>query len=117
MERTIDSRRWWQVASFAVTLIALYVFLQDIIAPQWPAWVLTPSLVFGFYAAMSKIEEGSFARAILAQLALGAVGFAGVYSLFDIVIHPNWPLWIIAPTVVLGSWFALFFAAGVIDDV
>lgn len=116
MERTIDSRRLWQAASFAVPLIALYVFLQDIIAPQWPAWVLTPSLVFGFYGAVSRIEEGSFARAILWQLGLIAVAFAGVYNLFDLVIHPNWPLWIIAPVVVLGTWFALFVAAGVIDD-
>lgn len=116
MGRTIDSRRMWQVAAFAVPLIALYIFLQDIIAPQWPAWVLTPSLVFGFHAAVSRIEEGSVARAILAQLALIAVAFAAVYNLFDLVIHPNWPLWIIAPVVVVGSWFALLFAAGIIDD-
>lgn len=117
MERTIDSKRMWQVAAFAVPLIALYVFLQDIIAPQWPAWVLTPVLVFGFYVAMSKIEQDSFARAILAQLALGAVGFAGVYSLFDVMISPDWPLWIIAPTVVVSGWLGLFFLAGIIDDV
>ena len=89
MERTIDSRRLWQTASFAIPLIALYVFLQDIIAPQWPAWILTRSLVFGFYGAMTRIEEGSFARAILWQLALVAVAFAGVYNLFDLVISPD----------------------------
>ena len=117
MERTIDSRRIWHVAAFAIPLIALYVFLQDIIAPQWPAWVLTPALVFGFYAAVSRIDEGSVVRAILWQLALITVAFAAVYNLFDLVIHPNWPLWIIAPAVVVGSWTGLFFAAGLIDDV
>ena len=116
MDRTIDSRLMWQVAAFAVPLIALYIFLQDIIAPQWPAWILTPSLVFGFHAAVSRIDEGSFARAILWQLALIAVAFAAVYNLFDVVIHPDWPLWIIAPAVVVGTWIALFFAAGVMDE-
>ena len=116
MERTFDSKLLGQVAAFAIPLIALYVFLQDIIAPQWPAWVLTPSLVFGFYAAVSQIKEGSFVRAIMWQLALATVAFAGVYSVFDTVISPDWPLWIIAPTVVVGSWFGLFFLAGMMDD-
>ena len=116
MERTIDSRHIWQVAAFAVPLIAVYIFLQDIIAPQWPAWILTPALVFGFHAAVSKVEEDSLARAILWQLALIAVAFAAVYNLFDAIIRPDWPLWIISPAIVVGSWFGLFFAAGVIDD-
>ncbi len=98
--------RW----AFVVTIVALasvYAFLQDIIAPDWPAWVLSPLIVFGFRGAVSVTPDDSLLRALLYQAALLIVPFMGVYGLVDAVTRTNWPEWVIAPIVVIAMWASI----------
>jgi hypothetical protein len=41
-----------QSLGIAVPLVAIYIPLQRLIAADWPAWVLSPVLVFGFWSVV-----------------------------------------------------------------
>jgi len=94
----------WAAAFTLIALASLYAFLQDIIAPDWPAWVLSPLVVVGFRGAVLKAPSDSLLRAALYQAALLLVPFMGVYGLVDAATSVAWPAWVIAPIVVILLW-------------
>lgn len=96
-----------QFAVAAAVIVALSVFLQDFMSPNWPAWVLAPLLLIGFRGAISATREGSIARAALWQTALIVVPFTGIYGLLDVVFKSDKPVWLLTP-VIVGSLWLLF---------
>ena len=94
----------WAIACTIIALGSVYAFFQDIIAPDWPAWVLSPLIVVGFRGAVSVTPDESLIRAALYQAALLIVPFMGVYGLADAVFAADWPAWVIAPLVVALLW-------------
>ncbi|HEY0628537.1 MAG TPA: hypothetical protein VGD23_04335 [Sphingomicrobium sp.] len=94
----------WVVACTLIAFASVYAFLQDMIDPKWPAWVLTPLIVLGFRVAISRTRDDSLARAALYQGALVLVPFMGVYGLMDVAFKADWPAWVVAPAVVLALW-------------
>jgi hypothetical protein len=96
-----------QAAATLLALVVVYIFLQDLITPNWPAWILAPLAVIGFRSVLSATPEHSAARAALWQVALILVPFMGVYGLLDAVFKSDGPVWIISPIVVLGMWALL----------
>lgn len=107
---------WWPLACVAVALVSTYVFLQDLIKPDWPAWVLTPLLVIGFRGALSVTGEDSFLKGALRLFALLSVLFMTAYGLLDAVFSSDGPVWAIAPIIVLGIWFGLSTVADIEAD-
>ena len=106
--QTAQSKAWpWPAICTIVALAAVYAFLQDIIAPDWPAWVLSPAIVVGFRIAVRSIPDDSLVRAALYQLALLLVPFMAVYGLVDAFTRTNWPEWVIAPALVSLFWAAV----------
>lgn len=99
--------RLWVVAGTVIALASVYAFLQDIIDPDWPAWVLSPLVVVGFRGAVSVAPQDSLARAALYQAALLLVPFMGIYGLLDAAFKADWPGWVIAPIIVLGLWMGM----------
>lgn len=96
-------------AAFAlIALVSAYAFFQDIIKADWPAWLIAPALVVAFRGAVSIAPEHSLIKAALYQGALVVVPFMAIFGLVDAVTKTNWPEWVIAPSVVLGFWAALF---------
>ena len=106
----------WPMACVAVALISTYVFLQDLIKPDWPAWVLTPLLVIGFRGALNVTPEDSFLKGALRLFALLSVLFMTVYGLLDAIFSSDGPVWAIAPIIVLGIWFGLSTVADIEGD-
>jgi hypothetical protein len=98
-----DATRWAVVCTI-VALASVYAFLQDIISPDWPAWVLSPLIVVGFRSAVKASPDDSVMRAALYQVALLLVPFMGVYGLVDAATSVDWPQWVIAPAVVAVLW-------------
>lgn len=98
------TNNYWPLAWTLVALVSTYVFLQDLINPQWPAWVLTPLLFVGFRAAVTIVPADSLARALLYQAALILVPFMGVYALVDAAVSADWTPWVVAPVVVVLLW-------------
>lgn len=102
---------FWPAAFVLIALVSAYAFFQDIFKPDWPAWILAPSLVLAFRGAISISPEDSLARAVLYQAALLIVPIMGLHGLLDAMFVANWPEWVIAPTVVVGFWTLLFLVA------
>lgn len=98
-----DATRWAAICTI-IALASLYAFLQDIISPDWPAWVLSPLIVVGFRRAVKASPDDSVIRAALYQAALILVPFMGVYGLVDAATSADWPQWVIAPLVVAILW-------------
>ena len=107
-KESIDPRRSgtrrWAIVWTVIALASLYAFLQDLIAPDWPAWVLSPLIIVGFHGAVSIAPSDSIIRAGLYQAALLLVPFMGVYLLADAAFSAEWPAWVIASAVVLLLW-------------
>ena len=97
----------WAAASTLIALASVYAFLQDLIAPDWRAWVLSPLVILGFRAAVSAAPADSVVRAALYQTALLLVPFMGVYGLADAAFSADWPAWVIAPSVVAMLWIGI----------
>jgi hypothetical protein len=102
-----SSTRYWAVAWTIVALASVYAFLQDIISPDWPAFVLAPLLVAGFRGAVSAAPSDGLTRAILYQAALLLVPFMGIYGLADAAFSAEWPAWVIAPVSVAILWIGV----------
>ena len=98
MTATVKTASWWRATLRVGALVLIYFFLQDIIAPDWPALFLAPVLVVGYYALQSRIDEENLTLA-----GISAMIFAAAYDLFDLIVGPDWPLWLISPAVVLVS--------------
>lgn len=92
------------VACVVVALVSTYAFLQEIIAPHWPAWVLSPTLVLAFLGAKSLIPEDSVSQIILNQAALLTVPFMAFYSVAEELFAADWLEWGIPPLLALGFW-------------
>ena len=99
--------RPWVMAGTIIALASVYAFLQDIIDPDWPAWVLSPLVVVGFRGAVSAAPQDGLVRAALYQAALLLVPFMGIYGLLDVAFKADWPGWVIAPAVVLVLWLGM----------
>lgn len=97
----------WHGLATLLALVVVYVFLQDLIKPDWPAWVLSPLAVIGFRSALSATPENSAARAALWQVALLLIPFMGIYGLLDAVFKSDGPVWVISPIIVLVMWALL----------
>lgn len=97
----------WVVTGTLIALASVYAFLQDMIDPSWPAWVLAPLIVVGFRKAVALAPQDSMVRPALYQAALVLVPFMGIYGLLDIAFKPDWPAWVIAPIVVLLLWMCM----------
>ena len=93
-----------QWAMVGVALVASYSFLQDFMSPDWPAGILAPLLLIGFYGALSAAPEGGILRAALWQAALLLVPFMGTYGLLDLVFSSDIPVWLISPAIVAATW-------------
>jgi hypothetical protein len=96
-----------QAAATLFALVVVYVFLQDLIKPNWPAWILAPLAVIGFRSALAATPENSAARAALWQVALVLIPFMGIYGLLDAVFKSDGPVWVISPIIVLAMWALL----------
>lgn len=97
----------WAAGCTLVALASIYAFLQDLIAPDWPAWVLTPLIVLGFRQAVLTAPQDSLTRAALNQGALLLVPFMGIYGLVDALTKADWPAWVIAATAMVILWFGM----------
>lgn len=106
----------WAIVWTVIALASLYAFLQDLIAPDWPAWVLSPLIVAGFLGAVSVAPSDSLIRAALFQAALLLVPFMGVYGLADAAFRADWPAWVIASAVVLTLWAGVAIIADAESD-
>jgi len=107
-ELSHNGSAFWPMACPLLALVAAYAFFQDIIKPDWPAWFIAPALVLAFRGAVSIAPEESFMRAALYQVALIVVPFMGIFGIVDAVTTADWPEWVIATSVVLAFWVAVF---------
>ena len=94
----------WAVACTIIALASVYAFLKGVIAPDWPAWALSPLAILGFRGAVAASPADSAMRAALYQSALLLVPFMAIYSLADAAFSADWPAWVIAPSVVAVLW-------------
>jgi hypothetical protein len=115
-EHKRSTTRYWAATWTIVALISAYAFFQDIIAPDWPAWIIAPLLVIGFRAAVWAAQPDGLARAALYQSAIILVPFMAVYGVVDAILKPDWPAWVIAPIVALGLWIGMANIAEAEDD-
>ena len=105
VERTrLPIAHFGHVFCIVIALVALYAFLQDFMSPDWPAGILAPLLLMGFWAALSAAPDDGFLRAALWQAALLLVPFMGTYGLLDLVFSSDVPVWLISPVVVGAVW-------------
>lgn len=109
-----------QVVCFLVPLVVIFAFFRDLFAPDWPAWVLSPLMVFGFYGVVSVVGEQTIGRLLLWEVALITVAFAGIYdildAILDVAIVADWPILLIAPLFVFALWSAMSALLSMEDD-
>jgi hypothetical protein len=103
----------WAAACFVIALVSIYAFLQDLIAPDWPAFFLSPLLVVGFRWAVGVAPRDSLVRAALYQAAVLIVPFTAIYSVADAAFKTDWQPWVIAATTVIGFWATISMIAEV----
>ena len=90
-----------------IALASVYAFLQDLINPNWTAWVLSPLAILAFRGVVANAPDGSLVRPAMYQAALILVPFMGVYGLVDALSSKDWPAWVIAPSVVALLWVGI----------
>lgn len=99
--------RPWAVAFTLISLASVCAFLQDIISPDWHAWVLSPVVILAFRGLVVATPQDSLARAALYQAAVLLVPFMAIYGLLDAAFRVDWPAWVFAPMVVLILWMGI----------
>jgi hypothetical protein len=106
-ESAPELTKFWLAAWTLVALVSVFAFLQDIIAADWPAWVFSPLVIFGFRAAVTTAPRNGLLRSALNQAALLLVPFMALYSLIDDAFYADWPELVLAPAVVIGVWLLI----------
>jgi len=100
----------WFASVFGFTTFALsssYFFFQDVIAADWPAWVIAPLLYICFAVAVLTTDPEGLPRGILYHAAVLLFPFMGLYSLLDELFRPDWPEQVILPLVLLSIWIGI----------
>lgn len=105
-----------RLAALLVPLAIVYVFFQELIDPDWAAWVLAPLVVLGFGWAMIGAGRQPLTRAISWQLAMVLVPFMALYTALQYLIPGELLAWIITPPLVLGFWFLIWTVAEAEED-
>ena len=66
--------------------------------------------------ALARIDQESGTQGFLKVAGISAVLFAGFYDLFDLLIGPDRPLWVITPVAVVAAWAGMLALASSVDD-
>jgi hypothetical protein len=114
MARIIRSRRFEPVALLLICVGIFFAFFADLRTHY--AWLLAPTLVLGFHMALARIDQESGTQGFLKVAGISAVLFAGFYDLFDLLIGPDRPLWVITPVAVVAAWAGMLALASSVDD-
>lgn len=97
----------WLAGITIASLLSAYFFFQDLINPNWSAWVIAPLVVLGFFGAVRVTAPDGLARLALYNAALVLVPFMALYSIVEELFKSDWQQLIVVPIVVFGLWLTL----------
>ena len=82
--------------------LCVYAFFKFVIEPKWIGFLLTASLVSGFWIALKHVPNRWGARLVVsAALIAPLIGF---YAWLQHLTDPDWMAFVLAPIAVVVFW-------------
>ena len=116
MNYTLKRFDLWPVFFTIIALASSYFFFQELISPDWLAWMVAPIVVIAFFAGVSATDEDGLARSALYNAALLLIPFMALYSILDELFRADWPELTVAPILSIILWLGIALTAVESDD-
>jgi hypothetical protein len=96
----------WIAIAITVPLIAIGLFLRELLPFDWQDWAIAGAIVAGTAGAIVTLRRDSMARALVWFASLAIVALLVTYDVLDAAIDPfiaaDWPVVIVAVLLVAG---------------